>query len=252
MLKCVKCGSSDDLVQYKFIDYFYVRSGRKKVIPGQETVEMSQEKIVPTCSECFDEFKEWDSKNSKVRNSRTIMFIFYLLAILAILTAIGSPQFWPFAIIFCVITCFLMNYRIKFSKKINALDSNPHNYLMFGNNKFFIKPEYSNQWIDYDMYMSQVEHNVMPFNELIKPIKRTNLPEEYQILIEKLIFKILRKDKRTGFTSEAIKNRIHQKFNVLDDQNNWVINKTNVEWVLESMVSHKKITRKQRIYYSYK
>lgn len=155
MLKCVKCGTSDDLVQYKYTKYSYVRSGAKKVIPGQETVEMSESKIVPTCSKCFNKFTEWDSKNSKVRKSKKIAFFSFLLTAILILSAIVSQEFWPIAVIFGVITCSLIAYRIIYEKKNSELDYNPHKYLMFGmNNTFLIKPENSNQWIDYEIWVT--------------------------------------------------------------------------------------------------
>lgn len=260
MSKCVRCGTGDDLVQYTFTRYSYVRSGRKKVIPGQETVEIKEEEIVPACSKCSNEFKQWDLKNGKVRNSKKIAFILYLLTILTIITSIGSPEFWPIAVIFGVITCFLVAYRVKFTKKSNELDYNPHKYMMFGmNNKFLIKPENYNQWIDYDKYMgiqSQVDINNILINEIINPIKRTSLPEEYQIIIEKLIFKIMYENKGKAFTLDAVRNRIKPNFKALGDsfyqENKAIINISNIEWVLDSMASQKKIIRKQRyngIYY---
>jgi len=43
----------DDLVKYKFTEFIKVRNMAKKVISGQETVEIRKYKIVPTCSKCF-------------------------------------------------------------------------------------------------------------------------------------------------------------------------------------------------------
>lgn len=254
MSKCVKCSNSDGLVQYTFTMYSYAPSSRKKVIPGQETVETREEKIVLACSKCSNEFKQWDSKNNKVRNSKKIAFILYLLTILAIITSIGSPEFWFIAVIFGVITCLLIAYRIKFTKKNNELDYNPHKYMMFGmNNKFLVKPENSNQWIDYDRYMgiqSQVDINNILINEVFNPIKRSSLSEEYQLIIEKFIFGVLHENKGTAFTPEAIRNRIKPKFKTLGDsfyqKNKGIINIRNIEWVLDLMASQKKIIRKQR------
>lgn len=156
MLKCIRCGSIENLKPYKHKEK--VASGYKRYGRSSTTEIMTWTQEFPVCTKCFKKFKKWNITSSIYKGILTLTFIpFWILVTIFLffpkaffgdapdnLILIDTILFSPFI-------CLLMIFGILFIK--HKKSENKPSYFMrtkFGWPR--IKPENSEKWYPFNQW----------------------------------------------------------------------------------------------------
>ncbi len=195
-LKCVKCGSREDLTQYRY-NQRYLESRTHKHKTTTKTFGYESELVV-TCSKCKDEFIKYAPEKREISwpGFYCIFFAFLILLtwyIFMLLTALiislakgrlerllkhGVPGIAM--LVLCVLIWIGIVYYILVRKKVFIsyfMSNNPKKYFQFWVGKLEVRPKGAKKWIKYNVWINNtlVENGYspndfrMPSSETIKP-----------------------------------------------------------------------------------
>ena len=157
ILKCIKCGSIDDLKPYPFSQItgfktsFFVRRYRA----------VTSSSVAPVCRKCTFEFDTWQKYALSLGKFKVCggfsLVITVIIACWIIMNqnALGVRHLWMLVGIFGVLTITLFSY-IPMKKRF-LKDYNPNRYMKFDfRNHFCIKPYGNNKWVHYNEWVKEI------------------------------------------------------------------------------------------------
>jgi len=156
ILKCIKCGSIDDLKPYPFSQI----TGFKTTFFSRRYRAVTSSSVAPVCRKCASEFDIWQRHALSLGKFKVCggisLVITIIIACWIIMSqnALGVRHLWVLVGIFGVLTITLFSYVPM--KKRFLKDYNPNRYMKFDfRNHFCIKPYGNNEWVHYNDWVKE-------------------------------------------------------------------------------------------------
>jgi len=156
ILKCIKCGSIDDLKPYPFSQItgfktsFFIRRYRA----------VTSSSVAPVCRKCSSEFDIWQryalslGKFKACGGFSLVITVIIASWIIMSQNALGVRHLWVLVGIFGILTITMFSYVPM--KKNFLQDYNPNRYMKYDfRNNFCIRPYGNSEWVHYNEWVKE-------------------------------------------------------------------------------------------------